>query len=340
MIRRRLVFMMLAVVLAAGSAMSLAKDDASMAELRRKLMFAQGDSQVRLALDALTARIGKTPGFKDASAFGDWLKALPSGRSRLPMVMQRTGWAYVAAKRGPEAVEPLEAALKDDPSSGLTRAYLGEALRQAGRELDALKMLATALRTRYREAHVHESVLEAAASLRRSGEAKDAQGLPQYADGLAEVLEADPNPALAGTLSRWLLWDLQTYDKPRTQRGQLWATTAARHALTALDTTRELIAGSQRLAFDAAVALEALDADADGNTPRFDLLAHAVRLGTELAAGGPHLLPQAYTHLAEAAATEGRYALAYRMARARLDISFSPRATRLMRRLPPDLGEE
>lgn len=340
MIHRRLVFLVLAVALAAGSALSVAKDDVSMAELRRKLMFAQGDNQVRLALDALTARIGKTPGFADASAFGDWLKALPSGRSRLPLVMQRTGWAFVVAKRGPEAVEPLEAALKDDPSSGLTRAYLGEALRQSGRELEALKMLATALRTRYRETHVRESVLEAAAGLRRSGEAKDAQGLPQYAEGLAEILQAEPDPALQATLARWLLWDLQAFDTPRTQRGRLWASTAARHALSALDTTRELIAGSQRLAFDAAIAIEVQDAEAEGATPRFDLLSHAVRLGTELAAGATHLLPQAYTLLAEAAAAEGRYALAYRMARARLDISWSPRATRLMRRLPPDLADE
>ncbi|MDJ0976009.1 MAG: hypothetical protein QNJ98_16240 [Planctomycetota bacterium] len=340
MIRRLSALIVAALVIASGVGLGRAEDE-SMAKLRHKLMFAQGDRQVRAALDALAERIGQEPGFKDAGAFGDWLKALPSGRNRLGPVLQRIGWAYVAMKRGPEAIEPLEASLKDDPSQGATRAYLAEAFRQTGRHLDALKMVATALRTAYDEPHMRETVMSAAAALRKTQEAKDATGLPGYAEGLRDVLRNSrkPDPKLHSTLARWLLWDLEAYDKPTTERGRLWARTAAEHALTAVDTTTELLPASQRLTFDAAVALEAVDKDAYGDSERFDLLVHAVRLGEALADGGPHLIPQAFTHLAEAAADEGRYELAWRLAQKRLDISFSPRAVRLMRRLPPDLGD-
>ncbi len=340
MIRRRLLVAGLAAVaIVSAAALGQAKDDASMTELRRKLMFAQRERQIAAALDGLSARIGKQPGFKDAGALGDWLKALPSGRNRWPLVLQRIGWAYVAVQRGPEAIEPLEAALKDNPGSGPTRAYLGEALRQAGRELEGLKMMAVALRLRYDSAHLKESIMEAAANLRRSGQAKDADGLPHYAEGIRDVLMAKADPSLSATLARWLLWDLAAFDKPGTERGSLWAKTAAAQTLVALDTTSELIAGSQQLAFDAALAIEGADEEAMGDTERFDLLVHAVRLGEALAAGGVHLMPQAYTHLAEAAAAEGRYALAWRLATKRMDISYSPRAARLMRTLPPDLGD-
>lgn len=341
MIRRLAVVLATVLGIVCAAALTRAEDEPSLAELRHKLMFAQGDHRVRAALDALAERIGKEPGFADAGAFGDWLKALPSGRNRLGPVLERIGWAYVAVKRGPEAIEPLEASLADDPSRGATRAYLAEALRQAGRHLDALNMAATCHRTGYDEPHVRETVLSAAAALRNTQEAKAAAGLPNYAKGLREVLrnKVAADPKLQATLARWLLWDLEAYDQPPTERGRLWARTAAAHALTALDTTTELLPASQRLAFDAAVALEPEDEAAAGDTERFDLLVHAVRLGEALADGGPHLLPQAFTHLAEAAAAEGRYELAWRLARRRLDISYSPRAARLMRRLPPDLGD-
>lgn len=342
MSRRRLptiVILTLLISLFGISTRARGEDGVSIPELRKKLMFAQGDARLRSALEDLAARIGKEPGFKDAGAFGDWLKALPSGRSQRGPVLQYIGWAYVTVKRGKEAIAPLEAAMKDDPGSGFTRASLGEALRQDGRELEALEILATALAARYDKPHLHGSVMEAARGLRRSGQAKTGTGLPHYAVGLRKVLAVRADAETHATLARWLLWDLRAYDKPDSERGKLWARTAASHALSAVEQASEHLAGSQQLTYEAAVALEAQDQDLQGDSERFDLLVHAAYLGEVLANGGTHLVPQAFTLLAEAAAAEGRYQLAWRMAQKRLGISFSPRAARLVRTLPPDVGE-
>ena len=94
------------------------------------------------------------------------------------------------------------------------------------------------------------------------------------------------------------------------------------------------------MAYDAAVFLEAADEASAGDSPRFELLTHAVKLGDAEAMDRPHPLPKALVLLGEAALAEGRYALAYRMASRRLDISWSPRARRLLDALPPDLGAE
>jgi tetratricopeptide (TPR) repeat protein len=317
-----------------------AKDRKTLADLRRALVFAQSADQTNQALDDLTARIGEDPGFVDHGAFGDWLGELPTRRAKHPRIQQRRGWAYVVAKRGTEAVTPLQVALKDNPSDGLTRAYLGEALRQAGRHTEALSMLATAIVADYREPHVKESAIEAALSLRRDTEAvKGARGLPAYATGLIEVRKARVDAELDSIIARWLLWDLRTHDKPTSTRGRLWAKTAATHALASIAWAQKPLPGSDQLAFDAGVALEAQDLETGGRTARFDLLSHACRLGAAFAQDGPHRVPAAYTHLAEAASAMGRYELAGRLVRKRLEISFSPRAWRLLGRLPPDVAD-
>jgi hypothetical protein len=75
-----------------------------------------------------------------------------------------------------------------------------------------------------------------------------------------------------------------------------------------------------------------------GVPERFDLLAAAVRLGAG-AESDAHEVPEALAALAEAAFTQGRFALAERMARRRLAISDSPAAKRVLLSLPPDVGE-
>lgn len=337
---KRLTLALVAAALVVGVSRAHAEDRRSLADLRRALVFAQSADQTNKALDELTARIGKQGGFPDHGAFGDWLGALPSKRAKHPRIQQRRGWAYVVAKRGDEAVTPLEVALRDNPSDGLTRAYLGEALRQSGRHKEALSMLATALVAGYGEPHVKESAIEAALSLRRDTDAvKAAAGLPAYATGLIEVRKARIDPELDSIIARWLLWDLRTHDKPSSVRGKQWAQTAAKHALASIDLAKEPVPGSDLLAFDAGVALQPQDLETGGRTARFDLLSHACRLGTAFAQDGPHRVPAAYTHLAEAATAMGRYELAGRLVRKRLEISFSPRAWRLLKRLPPDVAD-
>ena len=337
---KRLVLLVAVIALGLCVSRAQAEDRRSLADLRRALVFAQSTDQTNKALDDLTARIGRQGGFPDHGAFGDWLGALPSKRAKHPRIQQRRGWAYVVAKRGDEAVLPLETALRDNPSDGLTRAYLGEALRQSGRHGDALSMLATALVAGYGEAHVKESAIEAALSLRRDTDAvKGATGLPAYATGLIEVRKARVDAELDSIIARWLLWDLRTHEKPSSVRGKLWARTAAAHALASIDSATEPVPGSDLLAFDAGVALESQDLETGSRTVRFDLLSHACRLGTAFAQDGPHRVPAAYTHLAEAANAMARYELAGRLVRKRLEISFSPRAWRLLKRLPPDVAD-
>lgn len=306
-------------------------------ELRRQVLEASSHDAVGRALDQIQARVGREPSLPTLAALGDWLGELPDGRARHPVVLARRGWAYVSSRRGAEAVPLLEAALEDDPSKGYVRGYLGEALRQAGRSGEALDMLATAVKCGYDVAHVRESALNAVLTSRIDKPARESEGLPEYAQAAARWLLVVDDLALRVSLARWLLDDLKAYDAPGGERGRRWARAASEHAHHALARSPE-IPGGARLALDAAVALEPLDQAEGGRTLRFDLLALAYVLGKPLDREG-HDLPEALPLLAEAALTEGRYELAARLARERLDLSESPAARRVLLRLPPDLGD-
>lgn len=334
LLRSLLPALLLALLAAAGL---WAGDGPTIPELRRALLEARSDERVGFALDRLQARIG-APEFPDAGAFGDWLAQLPDGRAAHPVVRLRRGWAYVTARRGAQAVELLEGALRDDPGSGFVRACLGEALRQAGRLAPAMEMLASARRTGYAAPHLRQSLEECFHGLRAGGAVKDAPGLPDYAAGAQAWLAHGPDPALQALLARALLDDLSAYDAPTRERGRLWARTAAPHALAApADEPAQRVSAAQ-MALDAALALEGEEAAQPGRTLRFDLLARAYALGTPLEREG-HDLPEVLPLLAEAAIDEGRPELAARLARQRLDLSESPAARRVLLRLPPDLGD-
>ncbi len=333
----RLATLFLATLVLLGSRAVCARGEPSLADLRRALLEAHGDDAVGRALDALQARVGQGGELSDLGAFGDWLGGLPDGRATEPLVQLRRGWAYVSAKRGKDALAPLESVLKDDPSKGLVRAYLGEALRQAGRLEDALAMLATAVKAGYDAPHLHESALEAVLGLRRDRPAREAQGLPAYAQAAGPFLLVVEDDALHATLARALLDDLAAFDKPDSVRGLAWAGAAGEHAWHVLARTDQ-VEGGARLALDAALALESADSAAQGRTPRFDLLARAYVLGKPTEREG-HDLPEVLPLLAEAALAEGRYALAHRLARERLELSESPAARRVLLRLPPDVGD-
>ncbi len=333
----RLAALLLAALVLVGARAVAARGESSLADLRRALLEAHGDDAVGRALDALQARVGQVDGLADLGAFGDWLGGLPDGRAAQPLVLLRRGWAYVSAKRGQDALAPLETVLKDDPSQGRVRAYLGEALRQAGRLEDALAMLATAVKAGYVAPHVHESALEAVLGLRRDRPAREAESLPAYAQAVVPFLLVVEDDALHATLARALLDDLAAYDKPDGARGLLWAQAAGQHAWHVLARTDQ-VQGGARLALDAALALESADAAAEGRTPRFDLLARAYVLGKPSDREG-HDLPEVLPLLAEAALAEGRYELAHRLARERLELSESPAARRALLKLPPDVGD-
>lgn len=307
--------------------------------LRRKLLEAGTEQQVGYALDKLTAKIGKDGFYADHAAFGDWLGTLPDGKDAHPIVRLRRGWAYVRAKRGEEAIPHLEAALQNDPGDGLVRAYLGEALRQVKRYTEAAAMLAKAVECGERGQHVEESFRETIFALKASKISGHAEDLPEYVTAIQVWLQVKPDPMWHHTLARLLLQDYATFEKPDRERGKLWAETAGRHALLSFRTATGPIENQDVLAYDAAVALAELDGERGGRTDRFDLLAWALKFG-RLPGDGGHKRPQVLTWLAEAAAEEERYELAFRLAQQRLAISDSPQVRRLLMTLPPDLEVE
>jgi hypothetical protein len=311
--------------------------DPTLPELRRALLEAHGHAGVDRALDRLVERVGREPAFADLGAFGDWLGELPDGRANHPRVRLRRGWAYVSVGRGREAVTLLEAALADDPAAGHARAYLGEALRQAGDPAKGLELMATAARAGYRERHLRESVVKAAFQVRRAEAPPQAEDLPAYARLFAAYTREDAASGLGAVLARWLLDDLAAYERAGTARGRVWARAAAAQAWAALAGGEEVEGGAE-LALEAALALGPEDGRERPASERFDLLAAAYARGRDPESGG-HRLPQAIASLAEEALAEGRFALAHRLARERISISDSPAAQRVLDALPPDLGD-
>lgn len=335
--RRALLPLLALLALLPGLTAALARGEPTLADLRRQLLEAHGPEALGRALDNLQARVGREDGFADVGAFGDWLGALPDGRSSEPRVQIRRGWAYVTARRGKDAVPLLEAGLKDDPSQGLVRAYLGEARRQAGDLTGALATLATAVKAGYDAPFVRQTAMASCLALRIEQPAREAQGLPAYAQAAAPYLEAVRDGSLHATLAQALLQDLAAYESPTNARGGQWARAAGEHLLEAL-LSGTAVDGAARLALEAARALTDLDRAQEGRTPRVDLLEAAYRLGRPADREG-HDLPEVLPLLAEALLAEGRYETAHRLCRERLAISESPAARRVLLRLPPDVGD-
>lgn len=304
--------------------------------LRRRLLEANTPERLEHALDRLAARIGEPGWFADAEAFARWLAELPDGRAADPRVRRRQGWALVGAGRGAEAVAPLEAARADDPSDGHTRYWLGEALRQAGRFAEACEQLTAAARCGLREPALAESMLAAVTALAKGRAPAAGASLPAYVAASGPFLLAWPEPRLHLTLARWLLEDARVAGAGGPGPAA-WRAAAAEHGLGGLTGMAARFEGDAAFALALGEAVLDREAQAPGETPCFDLLALAYRLGHD-PARDRHTLPRALTLLAEAAAREGRFALAARLVDERLAISDSPRARRLLRTLPPDQG--
>lgn len=319
-----------------GAALSSEAGD-TLPDLRRDLLNAQDAEQMGKALHALTLKIGTSGFFADHGAFADWLGGLPDGRPNHPLVKRHRGWALVMAKRGDEGVPHLEEALKNDPSDGLTRAWLADALRQGKRFMEAATMLTSAVQCGQSGKYVDDMIASIIFSFRREKLSGHADDLPEYVLAARTYLGVKPDPRIHQLTARLLLDDFATFEKPDRTRGKSWARAAGELALTGITTARALSGGEAKLAYDAARALEVLDRETQGKTLRFDLLATAYRLSID-PNGGPNARPDVVVWLAESAAQEGRFELAHRLVQERLEISESPRARRLLMKLPPDLG--
>lgn len=320
---------LVAVSIIALSAVAALAKEPNLPTLRRHLLEGHTEEQVRQALEQLQQRIGRPKYFADHGTFGDWLATIPDGRDQHVLVLQRRGWAYMMAKRGADGLAPLEAALKQDPGSGLTRAYLGECLRLAGRYLDACEMLTSAARCGLREKYLPQGVLQSAVALRKLKPSKNAKGLPEYVRGLGMYLEVRPDELeLRQTLAVWLLTDLEAYEKPTTKRGGVWAREAGSHLLEIADLSTTQATDLRRAGLFAAAAGEPELA--------FELLSWGVRR-SYIAELDKHLVPEVLLDLAELAIARRRYSLAQQLLAQRLGLGPSPRATRLARELPADL---
>ena len=325
----------LALVAAASVAGRAGAADPPLERLLGDLLRAKDARQVVAALDALEARAGTVGGSGDLKAFGDLLGGLPEPRASDPRVLLRRGYAYLRAGAAKEAVAPLERAARDSEAAPVALAYLGEARRGSGDPGGALEALAAAAREGYTEPFLLEAALKAAYGLRASWIRPPTEGPPPYAAPIETFLAARPDALLEAALARFVLDDRATHLRQDADRARDWAALAAGHALAALRARSDLDGGA-RLAFDAAEALED-GPPSPAASLRFDLLTVAYRLGRG-PDGDTHELPVAIVALAEAALAEGRYELAFRLARERLQVSDSPRARAVLDALPPDVG--
>ncbi|MHC5011105.1 MAG: hypothetical protein ACYTG6_09170 [Planctomycetota bacterium] len=337
MSRRGASLLLLAGLVALMRAGFVRAEEPSLPELRARLISSADEDEASAVLDALAKRVGSDAALPDAGALGDWLGRLPPDTARRYPVRLHRAWAYLTAMRGDEAVALLRDLLVERPGEGVLLAYLGEGLRQSGAHDEAVRVLLAAARTDYAEPFLRDSVLKTAFELRRDRTPRHATSLPEYGKVFDAFLALRADALLHAVAARWMLDDHRAYADSDTPRTRIWAAFAGRHALAALRAD-PATGGGARLALDAALALEPADRETEGRTPYFDLLAWAYRLGDRPDLDA-HEIPQVMPLLAEAALAEGRYELAYRMARRRLDLSDSPAARRVLERLPPDVGD-
>lgn len=299
------------------------------------LLRARSDGEVDAALDALADRIGKSPGFEDHGAFGDWLAGV--AKAQHPRVRLRRGWAYLGARRPADAIRTLADAQEDTAARPTALAYLGEAHRQNGNPERALELLRQAATSGYDDAtFLDEAAHKAGFELRGVKPAREAEGLPAYAAPMDRYLAVRPTAALHAAVTRWMVDDHFAFAKDGRDRAKTWSAWAAKHLLAAVRLDAG-VPGAALLALDAAWALRRDHPDPKARPLYFDCLAWSYRLGRGLDRD-THAVPQAIALLAEAAFEEARYPLAAKLARERLDISDSVLAREVLRRLPLDLG--
>lgn len=294
------------------------------------------------ALEAANGLVGPSATFPDLGALADWFGTLPPPVPAHRTIRARRGWMYVVARRGADALELLKPLLVEEPGNALYRSYLGEAYRQAGDVPNAIAELAAALRAGATDDAVVPSVHKLLFDLKTSppGGAR-ADVAPAYVTAATTLFALRPMPAVRLAIVTWLADDLARAKADPARSGVLRAALAGEIVVTARLALPE--GEAPRLAKTAYAVAQGMEASpAGGATPgaatRFDVLAVAVRLG-ERPGGEGHDLPEALADLAEEALAKGRYLLADALARRRLSISDSPTARRVLRALPPDLGD-
>ena len=317
-------------------------EDEAVAKARTEIVAAAAKhdmTALAAALDAAQSLVGPSATFPDLGAWSDWLGTLPADVLRLRDVLVRRGWAYVTAKRGKDAVGPLRAALEQRAKDGVVRAYLGEATRQAGDVEGALREFKEAIVTGATDAFVVPSLTKIVYDAKREGPTPEGDALPSYAVLSREALSIREMPDVRVAVVQWLAYDAdQAEASKRATALRVEALRAAWPLFGARATPLEGVS-YPRLAYDAAGWAKKLGPSRPADVPdRFDFLSACVRSMADSGADVPEI-PEAFAFLADEALSKGRYLLASRMARRRLDISDSPTARRVLLALPPDVGD-
>lgn len=337
----------LVVALALAAPRARAEDDEDEAAARARaavLEAARAKDPARLekTMDAAqTDLVGPSAVFPDVGALADWLGTFPEGVTGLAPVRARRAWSYVTAKRGGDALPLLDGLLEEDPGNGVLRAYRGEARRQTGDVAGAVEDFVRALGDGATDDHVVPSVRRIVFDLRRFPP-KDApaDALPAWATAVAPLLARRDLVDVRMAFVEWLDYDAgkARADAGRAARLRAEAVRQAGFAIR-LEPAAEDRVRLARMAYDAGLWRRALPADDAGDLPTpFDLFAAAVRLGERPGEEG-HEVPEALSALAEEALAKGRWLLAERLARRRLAMGDSPAAAKVLRSLPPDVGD-
>ena len=230
--------------------------------------------------------------------------------------------------------------LTKDPRNAIFLAYQGEARRQTGDLAGAIADLAAALDAGASNEHVLPSARKIVYDVKREQAKGLREGLPLYATIAAPILARREMLDVREALVEWLAYDADQRkgDAPGAPVLRAEAIRQAYAVLKAPGPKADRMRAA-RMAYDAGGWARGLGAQPPADLPTaFDLYAEAVRLGERAGEEG-HDLPEALTALAEEALAKGRYVLAERLARRRLAISDSPASRRVLRQLPPDVGD-
>lgn len=294
------------------------------------------------ALEAANALVGPTATFPDLGALADWLGTLPAPVPENRTIRARRGWMYVVTRRGPEAIDLVKPLLVEEPKNALFLSYLGEAYRQAGDLPNAITTFAGALGAGAPDDAVVPSVLKLLFDLKASPPAGARTDVaPAYVTAATSLFALNPMPEVRLSIVTWLASDLDRAKGDAARAAVLLAALAAEIVATARLSLPDGEPGKlAKSAYGAAQRMRDLPKDAipAGGATRFDVLAVVVRLGERPGAEG-HDVPEALADLAEEALAKGRYVLADHLARRRLAISDSPAARKVLRELPPDVGD-
>jgi hypothetical protein len=302
----------------------------------------EGGPALEKALGDAQALVGPSASFPDAGAFADWLGTMPEAVAKTAAVRTRRAWLYLCAKRGQDALEPLQQVLSERPDDPTLLLYLGDAKRLAGDVDGAIAAFSDARKHGAAAKDFADSLHRMLYDLHANERPGEGEGLPRWLSAGEKALALVEAPRVRLDLVVWLGAEADASAERSAKRAADLRFAAARvlwPALVRPSEAPDVAPYLARAALDAAGWVRSRGAARPDDVPEaFDLLGMAVRLGASPTGEG-HQLPEALAGLAEEALAKGRFLLASTLARRRLAISDSPGARRVLLAVPPSVGD-